>query len=239
MNQVIVQSLLAGLATVLGALIALAWGRPGPRPTALLLGFAAGVMLLVVSLDLLPHALKAGRVAAALGVCLGVLGCKVSGSIAYRLVRRSSQLYGHRQAFFRMGLMVALSIALHDLPEGLAIGAGFAESGAIGTSLAIAIGLHNIPEGIGVAIPLNHAGSSKARIVLLCLAISLVTPFGAILGAAVSTVNPWFIGFLLAFAAGAMLFVVTDEIIPASNRLSRAYSLLGITAGAMMVLLWL
>jgi len=235
---VIIQSLLAGLATVTGALFVIMWGRPGQKPTALLLGLASGVMLLVVALDLLPRAISAGRPLAAAGLCLGLLTCKVSGLVVGRSIRGTG-FYGGRAAFFKMGVMVALSIALHDLPEGLAIGAGFAESGALGTALAVAIGLHNIPEGIGIAVPLYLAGSSKLKILGLCLLISLVTPLGAALGLFVSTVNPLYVGFLLSFAAGAMLFVVADEIIPASHNLSRSFALLGLTLGAIVVILWL
>jgi len=239
MQAVIVQSVIAGLATVIGAAIALVVGKPSPRMTALLLGFASGVMLFVVAIDLLPHALDAGRTRTAIGLILGILGCKLCDLVLAKTLRNSPSLYGKRRHFFRLGLMVALGIALHDLPEGLAIGAGFASSGAIGTSLAIAIGLHNIPEGLSVAVPLSLGGASKGKIIGLCLLISLVTPLGAIIGTMVSSISPVFIGLMLAYAAGAMTYVVADELIPTSYELSRSMSILGLAIGAVVVVLWL
>lgn len=233
------QSVLAGLATVIGAVIALGVGKPGPRLTALLLGFASGIMLFVVAIDLLPHALAAGRTRTAIGVILGILGCKLCDIIIANYLRNSPSLYGKRRHFFRVGLMVALGIALHDLPEGLAIGAGFASSGAIGTSLAIAIGLHNIPEGLSVAVPLILGGASKWKMFGLCLSISLVTPLGAIMGSLASSLSSAFIGMMLAYAAGAMTYVVADELIPTAHELSRSTGILGLALGAVVVVLWL
>lgn len=239
MQALVIQSVIAGLATVIGAMIALAIGKPSPRITALLLGFASGVMLFVVATDLLPHALAAGRTRTAIGVVLGILGCKLCDLVIAKYLRSSPSLYGKRRHFFRVGLMVALGIALHDLPEGLAIGAGFASSGAIGTSLAIAIGLHNIPEGLSVAVPLVLGGASKWKVLGLCLLISLVTPLGAIIGSLASSLSPAFIGIMLAYAAGAMTYVVADELIPTAHELSRSAAILGLALGAVVVVMWL
>lgn len=239
MQEVVVQSVLAGLATVVGALIALGVGKPGPRITALLLGFASGVMLFIVATDLLPHAFAAGRIRTSLGVTLGLLGCKVCDLFIARSLRNSPTLFGKRKHFFRLGLMVALGIALHDLPEGLAIGAGFAASGAVGSSLAIAIGLHNIPEGLSVAVPLVLGGASRWKVLGLCLVISIVTPLGAIIGSLASSLSPVLIGIMLAYAAGAMTYVVADELIPTAHELSRSAAILGLAIGAVVVVLWL
>lgn len=233
------QSVLAGLATVLGAIIALSFGKPGPKVTALLLGFASGVMLLVVANDLLPHALKTGQHRTVVGFVLGILGCKACDILVSSTLRGNPALYGSRRHFFRVGLMVALGIALHDLPEGLAIGAGFAASGIIGTSLAIAIGLHNIPEGLSVAVPLVLGGVNRWKVLALCLLISLVTPLGALIGTLVSSISPLLIGAMLAYAAGAMVYVVADELIPTAHDLSRSANVIGLALGASVVLLWL
>lgn len=239
MQVLLFQSVLAGLATVLGALISLSFGKPGPKVTALLLGFASGVMLLVVANDLLPHALEAGQHRTVAGFVLGMLWCKACDKLVSNTLKGNPTLYGRRRHFFRVGLMVALGIALHDLPEGLAIGAGFAASGVIGTSLAIAIGLHNIPEGLSVAVPLILGGAGRWKVISLCLLISLVTPLGALIGTLISSISPMFIGAMLAYAAGAMVYVVADELIPTAHDLSRSANVLGLALGASVALLWL
>lgn len=237
MPQVLLSSLLAGLATVLGGIIVLFLGRPSNRALAFWLGLAAGVMLAVVALDLLPASLEHGtQLSTTAGFACGMILLGVIGSLLTNKHRNRSKNDRNKESFVHMGILVALGIALHDLPEGLAIGAGFAATEELGTVLAVAIGLHNIPEGIGLSLPLLYGGWKPLQILALCLAVALVTPLGTLLSLALIRLSPQAIALSLAFAAGAMVFVVTDELIPAAHSASRPLTILGITLGFAIML---
>lgn len=238
MPHVLLSSLLAGLATVIGGVIVLFLGRPSDRALAFWLGMASGVMLAVVALDLLPAALEHGtRFTTIGGFTLGVLLLAAIGNwMSRRQGRRRRRRANRSNSFVRMGVLVALGIALHDLPEGLAIGAGFAATEDLGTVLALAIGLHNIPEGISLSLPLLYGGWKPLQIIGLCLGVAMVTPLGTLLSLLLLQISPQAIAMSLAFAAGAMVFVVADELIPTSHDSSRLLTSLGITFGFAIIL---
>lgn len=238
MPEALSSSLLAGLATVLGGMVVMLFGQPNSRLLAFLLGLASGVMLAVVAVDLIPSALAHGsRLATAGGFTAGML---LLASLDNWLSRRKHYRRKGRnpgEAFTRLGILVALGIALHDLPEGLAIGAGFAATHDLGALLSLAIGLHNIPEGIGMSAPLLFGGWRPWKVLLLCLAVALVTPIGTLLSLVILNISPAFIAICLAFAAGAMVFVVADELIPVSHDSSRLLTSCGLTLGFVVILL--
>ena len=116
-----------------------------------------------------------------------------------------------------------LAITLHNFPEGMAVGVGFGGGEVLnGISLAIAIGLQNIPEGLAVAFALLSQNYSKGKSFLIALASGLVEPIGGVLGAGVVNVFTPILPWALAFAAGAMLFVIVGEIIPESHKAKNA-----------------
>ena len=116
-----------------------------------------------------------------------------------------------------MGYLIAIGIALHDLPEGFAIAAGYAVPGQLGLAIALAIGLHNLPEGMAVAVPLNMAGVSKWSIMGITVLVSLFTPLGTLIGLFLISFSQDFIALLLAMAGGAMFYLVVDELLPAGR----------------------
>lgn len=237
--EVLLSSLLAGLATVLGGMLVLFFGQPSQRLLAFLLGVAAGVMLSVVTVDLIPSALGQGaRWLTAGGFACGVLFLALVDNFLSRRQRHRRRATARtRSSYIRLGLLVSFGIALHDLPEGLAIGAGFAATYNLGTSLAFAIGLHNVPEGISMAAPLLLGGWSRWRVMGLCLLVALVTPLGTWLSLLLLSISPEFIAASLAFAAGAMVFVVADELIPTSHDASRLLTSVGLTLGFILILI--
>ena len=238
MPEALTSSILAGLATVLGGLFVLLFGHPNARLLAFLLGLASGVMLSVVAVDLLPSALEYGsRAAMSIGFAAGVLLLAVFDNLLSRRRRHRRKGIDAGDSFTRLGLLVALGIALHDLPEGLAIGAGFAATHDLGSMLSLAIGLHNIPEGIGMSAPLLFGGWKPWKVILLCLLVALITPLGTILSMVILDISPSFIALCLAFAAGAMVFVVVDELIPISHDSSRFLTSFGLTLGFVLILL--
>jgi ZIP family zinc transporter len=238
MPEVLTSSLLAGLATVLGGIVVMLFGQPSTRLLAFLLGLASGVMLAVVAVDLVPSALEHGtRAATATGFAAGVLLLAGLDNSLSRHRRHRRRGASQGETFTRLGILVALGIALHDLPEGLAIGAGFAATHDLGAMISLAIGLHNIPEGIGMSAPLLFGGWKPWKVLLLCLAVAMVTPLGTILSLVILNISPIFIAVCLAFAAGAMVFVVADELIPVSHDSSRFLTSFGLTFGFVLIVL--
>jgi ZIP family zinc transporter len=107
-----------------------------------------------------------------------------------------------------------LAMTIHNFPEGLAVGVGFGEGNIkAGTALAIGIGLQNIPEGLAVALPLLREGNTKRKAFLVALLTGLVEPIGGLVGISVVSFGKSVLPYALAFAAGAMLFVISEEII--------------------------
>lgn len=221
-------SLAAGLATGAGALPALLFPKPSDRVEDLLLGFAAGVMLAASFFSLILPGLDAARAGSGsetVGTLI-VIAAVLAGAACVALVNRyvpHEHFISGREGLSarrlrRIWLFVA-AITLHNAPEGLAVGVGFGGGDiANGTSLALAIGLQNMPEGLAVATTLLSLGYSRGHAFLVALASGLVEPVGGFFGiAAVSLaapVLPWALGF----AAGAMIFVVSNEVIPETHR---------------------
>lgn len=224
---------IAGLGTFLGALIILYFGRIKLWQLSLMLGFASGAMLALTFLDLIPAALYQSE----LGICLKgcVLSLIVMGSLDLlfnrTLLAGSS---GHRYTL--LGYFIGLGIALHDLPEGLAIAAGAAEQISLGTLFTLTIGLHNIPEGMAMSAPLRVGGMSAVRIMAINFLISLVTPLGSALGMILIEASPSFISLLLAFAAGSMLYIVVVKLLPEAFGKRWPAFCLGIFLGIILVI---
>lgn len=228
MGNIILMGLAAGLGTTLGAVLVLLCGRLRYRTFSLLLGLAAGVMLAVIFFDLLPAALSRGR----LVQCLeGVLAGLFFIAVMDLFFSPDYCLNGTGRRYLALGYLIASGIAIHDLPEGLAIAAGYAESLTLGPLLALAIGLHNIPEGMATAAPLRAGGMSTGRVLALNLLVSLVTPLGSALGIVLIELSPAFISFLLAFAGGAMSYIVFLKLLPESLRQYRPYAFSGLFWG--------
>lgn len=229
MGEIVFQGLIAGLGTCLGALLVISFGRLGTGVASLLLGLAAGIMAAVVVFDLLPSSLQYGSLFSCLAGFLA--GAVIMGGTDWFL-NRLHPAGRHSRGFLRMGYMIALGIAMHDLPEGFAIAAGFAAADKLGPVLVLAIGLHNIPEGMATAAPLRLGGMRAERVFLLNAAISLITPAGTLLGILLIETSRAFIGLMLAFAAGAMTYIIQGGLIPESFRQSRSLAFLGMLTGA-------
>lgn len=222
-------STLAGLATGVGALPALIFKNVPDKVLNTMLGGAAGVMLAATSFSLVIPGIEAGeKLWPGLGVYVVVAGM-LAGAI---FLDRADKWLPHEH--FLMGpegpdskmrriWLFIIAITIHNFPEGLAVGVGygFGDVGA-GTSLAIGIGLQNMPEGLAVALPLMGLGYNRWKAIGIATLTGLVEPVGGILGVgAVSIFHP-ILPIGLAFAAGAMLFVISDEIIPETHSKGRS-----------------
>lgn len=232
-------SLLAGLATGLGALPILALRRPSEAAMAPMLGLAGGMMLAASLFSLLAPAVQlvaASTAPAGLGIATAAAffaGSWIMQALDGRLPHAHVEAVGDATApggaLPRVGLVVA-AISLHNVPEGLAVGVAAAAGADHGMTLGIA--LQNIPEGWIVASAMLILGTSPGRAALVALATGLVEPLGGLVGVFAATVAGTALPLALAGAAGAMLWVVSHELIPASHRPGReAAGTAGLAAG--------
>lgn len=214
-------SLFAGLATGLGAIPVLFLRRPQESLMAPMLGLAGGMMLAASLFSLLVPAIQnvaASAAPLALG-CATAIALLIGAAIMQYMNQRTP--HAHVEGLETSGLqpqvgLVVAAIALHNVPEGLAVGVAAAAGADHGMSLGIAI--QNIPEGWIVASAMIALGASAWRAAAIALGTGLVEPLGGLFGVIASTVAGAALPLALAAAAGAMLWVVSHELIPASHR---------------------
>ena len=274
METLLLTTLLAGVGgTGLGGLIGAMLQKDSKRTVSLLLSFAGGVMLSVVCFDLVTEAIEtnAGIWVVVGAITLGVA---ITYLLNYLIDRKtnpevphidenhpktaddldelihSDHLQAHqskrdsRMGLFIAGVVMACAIALHNIPEGMTIGASYASNnGAMGGAalvLAILIGLHNIPEGMAVSVPLISGGMSKWKAVLITACSGIPTVLGALLGYLLGEIGPMGLTLSLGFASGAMLYVVFGEILPQSilmyhSKLPAFSAIVGILVGLLII----
>lgn len=238
MSEIFVYSIIAGLATCLGAVLVILLGKPGERMLSVLFGMAAGIMLAVVLLDLVPTAMAFGSLRQTiLGFCLGIILMLTLEVVLSQFFRANSGTINATAHWLKMGYLIAIGIALHDLPEGFAIAAGYSAKQHLGLLIALAIGLHNIPEGMATTTPLRMGGVSAPRVIATNVIVSLFTPLGTLLGLQLVNLSTAFIAVLLAAAAGAMTFIVYNELLPESRRRHPNYSTVGGIFGFFLIML--
>lgn len=229
-------STITGLATGVGGLVVNCCGQFNARTLSALLGFAAGIMLAISTLNLLPEAARHGNILlAGAGFLAGVIAMLVLDSIVPHL--HFLQKEGRGGKYMRMGFFIATGIALHNLPEGLALGAGYQAAPELGGMIALAIMLHNIPEGMGIAAPLKLGGIRKMQILGITSLAGLFTPLGTLIGIMIFKISDIFISISLAFAAGAMVYIVSDELIPESHKQHSHSANMGIALGILLTFL--
>ena len=273
-GTMILATAIAGVVgTGLGGLVGAMLQKNSNRVISLLLSFAGGVMLSVVCFDLVVEAIDTdtGIFAVIASIALGVgvtfllnhiIDRKTTPELAHidenhpktaddlNELIHSDHLEHHyarndnKMSLFIAGIVMACAIALHNVPEGMTIGASYASNdGALGSAalvLAIIIGLHNIPEGMAVSVPLITGGMSKLKAVCITAASGIPTILGALLGYLLGEIGPLGLTISLGFASGAMLYVVFGEILPQSilmyrSKLPAFSAIVGILAGLLII----
>jgi len=237
----------AGLSTTVGSLLGLALRRPGPRFMGLSLGFAAGVMILVSFVELLPKGIEAlgfgwGHAAFFAGLAAMFL---LDAALPHSYAGMDDTGRGPRdRRLLQTGLFVAFGIGIHNLPEGMATFAGTLADTRLGLAIAVAIAIHNIPEGLAVAAPIYAATGSRKKAFWWSFLSGVSEPVGA--GLAAIALLPLLrgpvLGVMLAGVAGLMVFIALDELLPASREYGEAHvSIIGVAAGmaVMAISLWL
>ncbi len=264
--------------TGLGGLVGAMCRRNSDRMISLLLSFAGGVMLAVVCFDLIDTALfctdpgAASPLPVAGGVLLGYGIIALLNFIIDKLTNHevphitdshpkthdapdelihADHLKSHRDRksnLFAAGLIMAFAIALHNLPEGMAIGTAYAsgEDTSLWTGsgflLAAVLGLHNIPEGMAVSVPLIAGGMNRSRAIFLTALSGAPTVVGAVLGYHLGSLGALGLMLSLSFASGAMLYVVFGELLPEAilmwkSKLPAFAMLIGLLTGILIIFL--
>ena len=248
MSTLILTTFIAGVVgTGLGGLIGALLQKDSNRTVSLLLSFAGGVMLSVVCFDLVVEAIET-QVGIFTVIASIAIGVAVIYVLNYIIDRKTNPEVPHidenhpkthddldelihadhfrehwehkdsKMALFVAGAVMACAIALHNVPEGMTIGASYASSdGLLGRAalvLAVLIGLHNIPEGMAVSVPLISGGMTKWKAVCVTAASGIPTVVGAVLGFWLGEIGALGLCLSLGFASGAMLYVVFGEILP-------------------------
>lgn len=206
----ILGTLTGAVGTGLGGFISICTKRNSNKFLSFILQFSAGLMLSIIFLDLLPSAFqRTDGITIILGIIIGIFFM----NIAEFLCSDSTN------SFTQTGIVLAIAIAMHNLPEGLAIGVSFDTDFSLGLSIATAILLHNIPEGVALSIPLKMGGMNPFKILIIAILTGLATGIGGFLGVIIGKISDNIIGLSLSIASGAMLFIVILELIPKSKQI--------------------
>lgn len=259
--------------TGLGGIIGALFKRDSKKTVSLLLSFAGGVMTAIVCFDLIVSALetKVNIFIVSLGICIGVLLVyllnlfidKATNHEVHHIdkehpqtaddldeIIHSNHLSVHIQkndtklSLFIAGTIMACAIALHNLPEGMTIGASFANTKGIleGSALVLAvlIGLHNIPEGMAICVPLINGGIKRRQAILITALSGAPTIIGALIGYMIGDIGKIGLALSLSFASGAMLYVTFGEILPQSilmyrSKLPAFFVIIGILVGLIVI----
>ena len=274
LETLILTTAIAGVGgTGLGGLIGAMLQKDSTQTVSLLLSFAGGVMLSVVCFDLVTEAIETGVgvMVVIAAIALGVLVIywlndwidrKTNPEVPHidaKHPKTADDLnelihsdhyeqhfvkHDNKFALFVAGVVMACAIALHNVPEGMTIGASYASNnGVMGSSalvLAVLIGLHNIPEGMAVSVPLISGGMGKAKAVLMTALSGVPTIVGALLGYLIGDIGALGLALSLGFASGAMLYVVFGEIFPQAilmhhSKIPAFSSIVGILVGLFII----
>lgn len=237
MNNLVLISFLIVAGPIIGSLIGII-KKPSQRYLCGALGFAAGIMIAISFLELMPHALEISPLfVVIIGFILGILLMlaldKLLPHIHPALARKE------KPSIRRTAMVLMIGIALHNLPEGLAISSGFSYVQKLGIILAIGITIHNIPEAIATVVPLYAATKKRFHSFLVSSLTCIPELIGFLIGFLIlKNLSLDVLGLMMALTAGVMFYIVGDELIPTSQRLVAGHAAsIGLALGVIAVLL--
>ena len=191
--------------TTIGGLIGVNLKSNSNKFLGFILSFASGLMMAIICFDLLPEAMEIASLAVILlGILLGILTMIICDTLVKEKFSNKKEM----NSLLRTGIIISIGLALHNIPEGLAIGTGFQASINLGLSLAIVI-----------AIPMKKGGMSKEKVIFYVIMSGISTGIGALVGHLVGGISESIIATSLSFAAGAMLYIVSGELTPEANNM--------------------
>lgn len=252
MNNVsyaIILTLLAGLATGIGSIISLFTKNTNKRFLATALGFSAGVMLYISFVEMFAKSQSYltesfGNLYGAWFSCASFFGGMALIIIIDNLIPSpesdltASKSGQHDAVLERMGMFMAIAIAIHNFPEGLATFTSTLDDVSLGAAIAVAIAIHNIPEGIVTSVPIYYATKDKKKAFLISMFSGLTEPLGAVFGYLILRpfLNDAVYGVIFGVIAGIMVYISIEELIPMAREYDKGNSMIFGAAAGMAVM---
>ena len=218
LNTTILGLIFGTLGTTLGGILGATVKTKSNKFLSFILEFAAGLMVAIVCFELIPEAMEVSNMLTVIiGIIIGVfIMIFCDNLVNYKYSKKN---IFKMNSLMKTGIIVGIGLAIHNFPEGLAIGSGFSASTKLGITLAIAIALHDVPEGISMAVPMKNGGMKTYKVILYTFLSGLTTGVGAFFGIIIGTISEQLISICLGFAAGAMLYISAGELIPESHKI--------------------
>jgi len=184
---------------------------------SIMIGWTAGLMLGMICFGLLPEAIEKGGMI----LCFVVI---LLTSFLIAILESKIEIIGKTKnnRYIKSGLLISFGIAMHNLPEGIAVGSSLIYDRKLGLLIALMIFLHDIPEGFAISIPLKLSGFSKWKILYISMMVGIPTGIGCIIGSIFGTINKQIHSFCIAFAASAMLYITISELMPEYKNLDKS-----------------
>ncbi|WP_102349007.1 zinc transporter ZupT [Bacillus sp. Marseille-P3661] len=245
-------TLMAGLATGIGSLLAFFTSTTNTKFLSLALGFSAGVMIYVSMIEIFVKAQTALVTALGQGLghwmtVVGFFGGMILIALIDKFIPKQSNPHELKKVedmkktdavndpqLLKMGTFTALAIGIHNFPEGIATFTSALQDPSLGIAIAIAIAIHNIPEGVAVSVPIYFATGDKKKAFKLSFLSGLSEPIGAIVAFLILLpfLNDVMFGVIFAGVAGIMVFISLDELLPAAKKYDEAHmSIYGLIGG--------
>ncbi|WP_300280195.1 ZIP family metal transporter [Peptacetobacter sp.] len=209
------------IGTGIGGILAVIFNEKASKYMKFFMGLSGGIMLSIVSFDLIPEATES------IGLTKSILLILI-GAVLTKIIKEKVKINGENSS----GYLMLLSIIMHNLPEGLAIGTTFLAEPKRGIAMATAIGIHNLPEGLALALGFICNKANRKKAIIMSMIAGLPIAVGCFVGAAFGSIFVSITGILLSLAAGMMLYVVLDEMIPESKSI---YTIVGFLIGIIIV----
>lgn len=217
--KALIAGLLAGLATGVGALPLIFVRKISKSVEDSLLGFAAGIMIFASSFSLIAPALEENKIIQVIsGLLVGAAIMALIEISVPHLHLDKLKIVDFSDETVKKTILLLAAIVIHSIPEGLAIGIGYSsDEASLGLVMTIAIAVQNAPEGLVVSAPLIEKGYSKPKAIAFGFLAGIGEPIGALLGTVMGNAVDGYMPFVFSFAAGAMYYVVSHELIPESH----------------------
>ncbi|MGM0406024.1 MAG: ZIP family metal transporter [Thermoplasmatota archaeon] len=235
--------LLSGVIGTAGGSLAVVFVRKVEnRLMSVLLGVSAGIMASISFMELIPEAIEEGTIFSAIfGILIGI---GIIGFLDMKFPHRhfsfSKDGDTKKGRYLKTGILLSIGIALHNLPEGVAIGTSMIVSFKVGLSIGVLMAIHNFPEGMAVGAAMCIGGVKTSKVLSIAALAGVPMGIGAFIGGLLGGVSDWALSVSLGFAAGAMLYIVFDELIPDAHKKAKGHSaIVGILTGILLGIIFI